>query len=204
MPRLRIRAPATIVLLLLPALALPQSLGEIARQEAERRKRLQTDGKAAPVVGDDALEKAGEQRRRIEAPRDDSAPAPTRAAPAAQPAGRAAARPPESSATARAGNDDIERERVQRERDETMWRERLAAANNQVAEARARYDAVKNESLAPGQRLVDAQGNVLVRSPAELESIIAAAKAELDAAEKVLEDLLEAARRAGVPPGWLR
>jgi hypothetical protein len=27
---------------------------------------------------------------------------------------------------------------------------------------------------------------------------------ELDAAEKALEDLLEQARRASVPPGWLR
>jgi hypothetical protein len=204
MPRLRIRAPVTIVLLLLPALALPQSLAESARQEAERRKKLQTQGKAAPVVGDDALEKAGEQRRRIEAPRDGSTPALTRAAPAAQPAGQAGDRPPESAATGRAGSDDIERERVQRERDERMWRERVAAANNQVAEARVRYDAVKNESLVPGQRLVDQQGNVLVRSPEELQSIVAAAKAELDSAEKFLEDLLEAARREGVPPGWLR
>jgi hypothetical protein len=30
------------------------------------------------------------------------------------------------------------------------------------------------------------------------------AKADLDAAQKALDDLLEEARRANVPPGWLR
>jgi hypothetical protein len=204
MLRLRLRAPATIVLLLLPALALPQSLGEMARQEAERRKKIQTEGTPAPIVGDDALDKAGDARRRREEPRDDSVPARTRTAPAERPAGHASEPRSSSAATGRAGSDDIERERLQRERDEKMWRERVAAANNEVTDARARYDAVKNESLAPGQRLVDQQGNVLVRSPEELQSIVAAAKAELDAAEKSVEDLLEAARREGVPPGWLR
>ncbi len=85
-----------------------------------------------------------------------------------------------------------------------MWRERVAAATARVQTARARYDAVKDMSLAPGQAFVDRNGRAVVRSPDHLQRIVANARAELDAADKALEDLLEAARREGIPPGWLR
>jgi hypothetical protein len=50
----------------------------------------------------------------------------------------------------------------------------------------------------------DAHGQVLYRSLGDLQQATARAKAERDAAQRALEDLLEEARRAGVPPGWLR
>jgi hypothetical protein len=33
---------------------------------------------------------------------------------------------------------------------------------------------------------------------------LGAARAELDAARKAMDDLQDSARRSGVPPGWLR
>jgi hypothetical protein len=44
----------------------------------------------------------------------------------------------------------------------------------------------------------------VIGSVGELQKLTADAKAELDAAQKALEDLEEEARRANVPPGWLR
>jgi hypothetical protein len=59
-------------------------------------------------------------------------------------------------------------------------------------------------NLVPGYEYQDEKGRTVTRSVDELQRMTAAAKAELDAAEKALADLRERARRAGVPPGWLR
>ena len=58
--------------------------------------------------------------------------------------------------------------------------------------------------LVPGYEYVDSSGRTVIRSIEELQGLTARAKAEREAAEKALEDLLEEARRANVPPGWLR
>jgi hypothetical protein len=59
-------------------------------------------------------------------------------------------------------------------------------------------------NLVPGYEYVDAKGMPAIRSVEELQALTARAKAELEAAQKSLEDLLEQARHASVPPGWLR
>jgi len=59
-------------------------------------------------------------------------------------------------------------------------------------------------NLVPGYEYQDGKGRTVIGSVEELQRMTAAAKAELDAAEKALADLRERARRAGVPPGWLR
>jgi hypothetical protein len=187
---------AAVVLLLLPAVVWPQSLGEVARQEAERRKKVQSEGKATPVAGDDALEKAGAARRHNEDTSD---------APAASSATRAEdARAQAPSPGVSADTTDLDRERAARERNEQLWRRRVADANARLERARTQYDAVKDMSLAPGQALVDQRGRVVVHSPQELQRIVAEAEAELRAAEKAIEELADAAQREGVPPGWLR
>jgi hypothetical protein len=56
----------------------------------------------------------------------------------------------------------------------------------------------------PGYEYVDERGRAVIRSVEELQKLTATAKAELGAAEKALDDLLEEARRANVLPGWLR
>jgi hypothetical protein len=59
-------------------------------------------------------------------------------------------------------------------------------------------------NLVPGYVYQDDRGRTVIGSVEELQKLTAAAKAELDAAEKAKEDLFEEARRANVPPGWLR
>jgi hypothetical protein len=45
---------------------------------------------------------------------------------------------------------------------------------------------------------------VVIGSIEQLQGLTARAKADLDEAQEALDDLLQQARRAGVPPGWLR
>jgi hypothetical protein len=56
----------------------------------------------------------------------------------------------------------------------------------------------------PGYEYVDDKGGPVVRTIEELRSPTAAAKARCDAAQAARDQLLEEARRARVPPGWLR
>jgi hypothetical protein len=44
----------------------------------------------------------------------------------------------------------------------------------------------------------------VIHSIEDRQKLTADARAELEAAEKALADVLEEARRANVPPGWLR
>ncbi len=53
-------------------------------------------------------------------------------------------------------------------------------------------------------RYVDEKGATVIGSVRQLQGLTRRARAELAAAEKALEDLLEQARRAGAQPGWLR
>lgn len=91
-----------------------------------------------------------------------------------------------------------------RANEERVWRARVARARARVEEARKVYDKLAGMNLVPGYEYVDDKGRPVVRSIEELQSLTAAAKKRLDAAQAALDQLLEQARRAGVPPGWLR
>jgi hypothetical protein len=102
------------------------------------------------------------------------------------------------------GEDEAQR----RTADEQQWRARIAAARDQVERSRtfaealqSRINALNGEFSArddPAQRAVI--GGHLNKALAELERV----RAEIEAQQKGVEDLEEEARRAGVPPGWLR
>jgi hypothetical protein len=167
----------TTVGLLLPVSATAQGLGDASKKEKERRER------AAPVPSksytQDDLKAlppvANEDSHSAEAG------ASTGSAPAAQETTR---QPADNHADKRA-------------QDEKMWRSRVAASRERIDVARQKYETLAAGGGDPrwelrGLRdLVDPQ-------------VIAAAKAEVDAAQKALDDLQEEARRANVPPGWLR
>jgi hypothetical protein len=80
-----------------------------------------------------------------------------------------------------------------------VWQERLRQALVEVEEARAREElAVEHVAKLRHRRKPRGEARQALR--AELE----AARASRTAAEQELEDFYEVARRAGVPPGWLR
>ncbi|HJS74228.1 MAG TPA: hypothetical protein VJ921_08085, partial [Vicinamibacteria bacterium] len=58
--------------------------------------------------------------------------------------------------------------------------------------------------LGPNERYVDANGNTVIDSVEELQRLSKEAKQELAGAEADWKRMQEDARRAGIPPGWMR
>jgi hypothetical protein len=190
-----------------------QSLAEVARAEAERRKtiaqpsRVYTNRDLKPVPGPvpPPPAEAGETSPEV-APsgartkRNGSSPS-------------AASRRPRAKTgddleDAEEDVDTTEDEEKPREDDEQRWRARMAEAREQVRRSRMFADALQSRINAlntdfsarddPAQRSVI--GTELNKALAELERV----RGDIEAQEKAMTDLEEEARRAGVPPGWLR
>jgi hypothetical protein len=185
---MRARAAFILLCLSLPGLALGQSLGEAARKEAERREKNRKAGVKAKAYGDQDLQPGGGR------------PASTGTF---SPPGEAASNPPEASAEGSGGGSG-EDEADQRREDEARWRERVAEATAKRDRAKAVHEQLNQLWLVDGEQYVDGQGRTVIASLADLRARIARAKVEWDAAEAALEHLHEEARRASVPPGWLR
>lgn len=169
----------------------PQSLAEVARKEKERRSKNRQDGVSAKqfseteIFGEDEAQSTDSGEEPV--PLEDG------------PFGVDVPTAPEASR-----DEPQAEESSQRAREETQWRSRLSNARAQVAEARERKALVDSLHYVPGMTFVDDRGNVVIGSLAELRELVAATDRELVAAEASLADLIEDARRAGVPPGWLR
>jgi hypothetical protein len=184
MPSLPPRAPLAAALLtaaliaLAPAgLAEAQPLAEVARREQERRKVVP----AAPKVYTNE---------------DLGAPPPPRPAPDTTPAPEVTpAAPPETAV-------------VEEQKDEAYWRGRIIDAQQQLQRSQmflealqSRINALSADFVArddPAQRAVIAEDRQ--KALAEMERV----KADIQRLTKQIADIREEARRAGVPPGWLR
>jgi hypothetical protein len=183
---------AAAAILVLPEVAAAQGLGDASKKEKARRE--QTKAPNAKTYTQDEL---------ATLPPVANEPAPTtgeEAPPAAGTSGRSGARavapffPEETSAEPEGSTRG----------DEALWRTNVAQARARVDRARASHQRLAGLNLVPGYEYQDESGRTVIGSVEQLQGLTASAKRELDAAEKALADLLEEARRAGVPPGWLR
>lgn len=200
MGRARVVVGAVALLLVVPLIAAAQGLGDASKKEKERREQTkapkaktytQEDLPTLPPVANEPATDTGES----EPPPATSVPAPSGAQGAAPP--RAAGEPIFQEETA-SGSEGSGRG------DERLWRGRVAQARARVDRARQRHQTLAGLNLVPGYEYQDERGRTVIGSVEQLQGMTAAAKAELDAAEKALADVLEEARRANVPPGWLR
>lgn len=177
---------AFAVALLFPASAMPQSLAEVARMEEARRKTVR--GSSKVYTNDDLVHV-----------RDDgAAPAPAPAEAGAKPAVPAAA------AIKPAAPTDAKPDA----KDEKYWRSRLAAAQQAISRNRvllaaleARVNGLNTDFVNmddPFQRNVIQEN--LKTSMAELERV----KQDIANGTKALTAIEDEARKANVPPGWLR
>jgi hypothetical protein len=167
-------------------LAAGQSLGDVARKEAERRKTVKSSGK---VYTNDTLKPA---------PPPSNVPAEPQAQ-AAEPSSSA----PSTSEPAPSGS-----EGGNAKGDESTWRKRMAEAREALARSETFAAALQNQlnSLAtdfvnrddPVQRSAIATNRDKVA--AELDRV----KKEIAAQTKAIAAIQEEARRAGVPAGWVR
>ena len=168
------------------ALAAPasaQSLGDMAKKEAERRKAIKSSGKVL----------TGDSIRSVPAPSPASVPSPAPAAGGAT-TGSAATEKPKPE--------------VDRKAQELAWRQRIQGARDSLqrsqmfAEAlQSRVNGLTADFTArddPAQRAVVA--NDRQKALAELDRV----KNDIVQQTKAIADIQEEARRAGVPPGWLR
>jgi hypothetical protein len=190
--------------------AAAQSLADVARKEQARRKTVK---KTAPVY-------TNKDVRPSSGPAEAPPPAGAATAPAAEGAAPAAAGEPPAAGqdtTAAAEGSEAEggkadeasrTDEEQRADDEARWRERMREARaalerNQMFEQalESRINALWADFTArddPAQRAaIDAERKKAI---AQRDRV----KAEIVAQTKAIADIEEEARRAGVPPGWLR
>ena len=172
-----------------------QALGDVARQEAERRKAIAAPGK---VYTNDSL-------------RNEPAPSvpPAATAPGGPPADAPAAAPADPAApggAAPGGPGAPAAAPVQQT--EADWRKRAAAARDSVARLQTFSEALQSRINAltadfvnrddPKQREIVAAERQ--KALAELDRV----KQEIAQQQKALLALQDEARRAGVPAGWVR
>jgi hypothetical protein len=171
-----------------PAIAVAQNppLADVARKEAERRKGIKQTQKV--ITTKDLPESARKP-----------ASAPAAPAGAEQPAASGAQKPAAAEAAKPAGDAT---------KDEKYWRDRLATAQENLRRNEAFADALQTRinTLAtdfanrddPYQRA--RIGEDRQKAIAELGRV----KNDVEQSKKQIADIEEEARKAGVPPGWLR
>lgn len=170
-----------------------QSLADVARKEEERRKTI---AQPAKVYTNKDLSGA---------PPPPPAPTPA-AAPAAE--DTKGVKPAETAAAAKDKPKEAEPAAKEPVKDKAYWAGRLKALQDQLERNRTYVDALQSRINAltadfvnrddPAQRAVIERDRQ--KSIAELERL----KRTIQDDQKALADFTEEARRAGVPPGWLR
>jgi len=177
-------ALASLVLLLAgPSPA--QTLAEIARKEEARRQALKGDVR---IYTNKDL---GRSAIRPPVPRPDPATAGNQpAATPATPETPAAEPPPDPR------------------KDEKYWRDRLTQARDQVSRAEILQAALESRINALATDFVNrddpAQRAVIAQDRQRAEAELRRTKTDIERLKKEIADIQEEARRAGVPPGWLR
>ncbi len=175
-----------VVVIAAPAMAQTQSLGELAKQEAARRKAVKSSGKVLTNDSVNAIKSS--------APATTSQPAPAAAASGGAPATAAA--------------EDKPKPEADRKTQETAWRQRIQAARDALQRSQMFADALQSQINGltadftsrddPAQRAVVADNRQ--KALAELDRV----KTDITQQNKAIADIQEEARRAGIPPGWLR
>lgn len=174
-------------LMALPVFVRAQSLADIARAEEARRKTLKTPGR---VYTNDDLRGGGASEPVAPAPAAPQPPAgaePETAKPEMPP------QPPATDATAK---------------DEKYWRGRITGAQQALARNKVLLDALQSRVNAlttdftnmsdPAQRAVIEENRKTAL--AEMERV----QKDIENGAKEIATIEEEARKASVPPGWLR
>jgi len=180
------RASLLVLVLAIPMHSTAQSLGEVAKKEKKRRETNQNHGSKVRVVNEDEVSTLDEE--------------PTVPVDLTEEESVEPSLPPSGDPSAK----DSDPARNDRRQQEAEWRARVSEVNSHLSAAKEHFEFLSGLHLVPGEYYVDENGQPLITSLDQLRSMVAEAKTELDAAQKAMNDLKEEARKAGVPPGWLR
>jgi hypothetical protein len=176
------------VLALCGATASAQSLGDVAKKEEARRKTVKAAGKV--YTNEDVQGGPGQQ----------PPPPPSQAA--------GAQLPPPASGAQGAAPESKDASAEDPKKTEAFWRGRMDAARAALERARMFRDALQSRVNALGNDFAarddPAQRNQIAgdrqKALAEMDRV----QKEIADGEKAIRDIEEEARRAGVPPGWIR
>jgi len=168
-----------LAVMLVPGALSAQDLAAAARKEKERREKVRESGQETKRYGGDEL-----QAGRPKGASDSQSPAAQNAPP------RPGEKPVDVDDAKR--ELELETEGTTRKVKESVWRAKAKAARAALAAARKAHE--QTSSLRPGPGM----------PPNQVDAMQGATKTALEAAEKAWEDLEDEARRASVPPGWLR
>lgn len=199
MGRAAISTVAAALLLTWVTGAAAQSLAEVARQEAERRKAIQARGK---VYTNDSL--------RDEPPPSTPVPAPPTAAPATPDATTPAGQTPAAGGQAPAAQPGAPAAGTTppAPQTEAEWRKRIDSERNALQRAQMFSEALQSRINALTTDFVNrddpAQRDVIAaerqKALAELDRV----KQDIANHQKAITTIQDEARRAGVPAGWVR
>jgi hypothetical protein len=168
-----------------------QSLGDVAKKEEERRKQVAGSGKTYT------------NKDLAPAP-PSSTPAPATSAPGDS-TPDAAAKEPEKAADAKDANKPAE---PGQKKDQAYWSGRMKSAQDAIDRDSTLADAMQSRINALTTDFVNrddpAQRAGIERDRQRALSELDRLKKQIVADKKAVADLEEEARRAGVPPGWLR
>jgi hypothetical protein len=180
-----------------PPLVVPEapSLAEIARQEQLRRKTIK--GTSSKVYTDKDLRRGSPSQ----APATGSGSSGASSAPGSTPV-------PDAQAPAGGGADAKPKDGAADKSAEETWRTRMNQArealrqNEVFAEAlQTRINALTSDFVGRDDPLQRAKiGEDRQKALAELDRV----KSEIESGKKAIFDIEEEARKASVPPGWLR
>lgn len=198
--RLALALPLVATALLLAAEASGQTpLVDAARRERARRAAIPADQKARVYTNEDLRNSGGLTIGVL----------PSSAASGSDPAGPASPRTGGSpEAVPVEGEPDAGESGATAVRDEGYWRTRIAAARD--AQARAALMAAALQNRADGLwaqfTAIDdpVRRGAVERQRLEALGALEETRAERDRLEQDIRDIEEEARRADVPPGWLR
>jgi hypothetical protein len=175
---------ATAMLALVAPRLAAQSLGEVAKKEEERRKGVKEPAK---VISNKDLT------------------APPSSAPPAAPAPKPAADAKDAAKDSKDAKDTKDKEPA---KDEAYWRGRLKALQQALDRNQTYADALQTRVNALNMDFVNrddpAQRAVIANDRQRAVTELARLKEQIQQDKKAVADLQEEARRAGVPPGWLR
>ncbi|MGE3842793.1 MAG: hypothetical protein AB7I50_14550 [Vicinamibacterales bacterium] len=169
------------------------SLADLARREAERRKAVKESGKV--YTNSDVQRATGAVSQPsatpVQKPADSTAPS-TAASPTPQESAEAASKADSSEPL----------------RDEAWWRKQMADLTDQLNRSRLFGEALQSRINALwadfSARDDPAQRSVIEKSRSDALGELERVKKEIAQFQQSIEDLEESARKANVPPGWLR
>lgn len=202
------------ICLLIMSLGLPfkavlvaQSLADVARQEEERRKTIKKPSKVY-TSEDLRRDTGGGTPTTVSAPTaSSSSTTPSTTSPSSTPSTPAPAAENASGGAAPNGNTPAEPSSKET-KDQTFWKGRITQARELLDRTKTLADAMQSRINALNTDFVNtddpAKRSGVERDRQKARAELERLNKEIKEATKGIADIEEEARRANVPPGWLR